>query len=543
MKKPTYPYRLLVGLAAFLISSSCLAQMDLLRLKNSDEEAVFFEDSLLLHQSDTQINELQQTYAESLAQGDTLEAITALNSLSSIYTNRVNYAKSYDGYWQAMLLAEQVGDEKSKATSYNGLAILYSLYERREEALKYYSLALDIHKRLISAGKIDSLSLRESYFPLAVHYKYEGQFGLANAYLDSCELIKTTKLGNSLLTQAERAHIQVLNGDLQSARQLFETLEEGMKKQKPEFLIIFYNYIADMHFLSGQLNASENRYRQAITAAFEHQRHLNYIPDIYEKLATVLAQSGKAVEANHYLKLANDINRSLYSSRSPNNRYLLEIKDEFRLQQQRNKEAAQAQELKNLQQENEISQLQKTLLIIGIGFIISIGFFIFKYWRAKHKAEKKRIENLRKLEAEKAQEIVQIKNQELTGSTLKIIAKDELLNEVKENLRTLESNPDPKDLKKLIRAIDFNKDQSWLDFEKRFLALNENFYEKIRALHPNLKPYDLKICALIKLDFSGKEIARLLGISPESANTSRYRLRKKLELKTEDNLTEYIQRI
>ncbi|MEM6829932.1 MAG: tetratricopeptide repeat protein, partial [Bacteroidota bacterium] len=76
--------------------------------------------------------------------------------------------------------------------------------------------------------------------------------------------------------------------------------------------------------------------------------------------------------------------------------------------------------------------------------------------------------------------------------------------------------------------------------ENRFTAVNKDFFERLKHQFPNLQPYDLKICALIKLNFSGKEMARLLGITPESANTSRYRLRKRLGLKKEENLVTFI---
>ncbi|GAA0881172.1 hypothetical protein GCM10009119_41420 [Algoriphagus jejuensis] len=535
-------YRLSLLFSLLFLPKESPAQQDLLKLHTIDPETSYFEDSLLAKQSDEQLQALRLSHRQKLEKGDTLGAIRDLNALSSLYTNRVDYAKSYDGYWQALLLADKIGDEGSKADSYKGLAILYSLFERREEALNYYLQSLSVSKDLLAKGELDSLALRENYYPLAVHFKYQGDFDQAKAYLDSCESIQAHKT-NSLFTQAERAHILGLEGDPKKAGERLILIESPIKKFQPDYLVIFYNYLADIYFISEDLNKSEETYLLAVRAAFQHQSHLNFVPDIYEKLALVLEQSGKPADANHYLKLANNINRSLYSSRSPNNHYLLEIKDEFRQQQQKAQQLAREQELTNLQQRNEISQLQNTLLIIGLGFLLSLGFFLFKYWRAKHRAERIQAEQQRRMELDKAKEIVAVKNQELTGTTLKMVAKDELIDQIKGQLKSMQAEPHGKELGKLIKTIDINKDQSWLDFENRFLALNEGFYERIQQLHPELKAYDLKVCALIKLDFSGKEMARLLGISPESANTSRYRLRKKLGLKKEDNLGEYIMKI
>ena len=83
-------------------------------------------------------------------------------------------------------------------------------------------------------------------------------------------------------------------------------------------------------------------------------------------------------------------------------------------------------------------------------------------------------------------------------------------------------------------------DQNWEEFEARFISVNKGFYERLKAKYPKLTQGDLKLCALIKLNFSSKDMARLMGISVESVHTTRYRLRKKLGLNREDNLTEFI---
>jgi DNA-binding CsgD family transcriptional regulator len=51
---------------------------------------------------------------------------------------------------------------------------------------------------------------------------------------------------------------------------------------------------------------------------------------------------------------------------------------------------------------------------------------------------------------------------------------------------------------------------------------------------------DLQLCAYIKLNMGTKEVARLMNISPESVNTHRYRLRKKVNLAGEQTLDDFI---
>ena len=85
-----------------------------------------------------------------------------------------------------------------------------------------------------------------------------------------------------------------------------------------------------------------------------------------------------------------------------------------------------------------------------------------------------------------------------------------------------------------------NHDKEWTDFNTSFESINKNFYTRLKQAYPDISPNDLKICALIKMNLSIKEMAGILNISPDSVKTARYRLRKKLQLNTEDNLTDFI---
>ncbi|MEL6194490.1 MAG: tetratricopeptide repeat protein, partial [Bacteroidota bacterium] len=108
------------------------------------------------------------------------------------------------------------------------------------------------------------------------------------------------------------------------------------------------------------------------------------------------------------------------------------------------------------------------------------------------------------------------------------------------SLKAVDGKLDARELKKIVRSISVSNDQNWKEFRTRFVSVNKGFYDKMQARFPALSQRDLKLCALIKLNFSCKEMAKLLGISVESAHTSRYRLRKKLNLTRDVNLTEFI---
>ncbi|HNX78751.1 MAG TPA: LuxR C-terminal-related transcriptional regulator, partial [Prolixibacteraceae bacterium] len=80
----------------------------------------------------------------------------------------------------------------------------------------------------------------------------------------------------------------------------------------------------------------------------------------------------------------------------------------------------------------------------------------------------------------------------------------------------------------------------WEFFQEAFNKADRDFLKKLKEAHPLLTPNDLKLCVYLRLNMSSKEIAPMLNISPQSVEIKRFRLRKKLELDHEQNLTEYI---
>ncbi|MEM9723306.1 MAG: hypothetical protein AAGA10_28815, partial [Bacteroidota bacterium] len=154
--------------------------------------------------------------------------------------------------------------------------------------------------------------------------------------------------------------------------------------------------------------------------------------------------------------------------------------------------------------------------------------------------EKQLIQKKKELEIKQAEELLAVKNRELAASSLKLIEKDEFLAELKEKLSQRNGNIKPEEVRKIVRTISHSKAQNWEEFEARFISVNKEFYQKLNINFPKLSRGDQKLCALIKLNLSSKEMAKLLGISIESVHTSRYRLRKKLGLDRNVSLTEFV---
>jgi len=68
----------------------------------------------------------------------------------------------------------------------------------------------------------------------------------------------------------------------------------------------------------------------------------------------------------------------------------------------------------------------------------------------------------------------------------------------------------------------------------------EELFKKLKESYPGLTPRELSLCAYLRMNISSKEIATLMNISARGVEISRYRIRKKLRLDRDANLTEFM---
>ncbi|WP_405607715.1 triple tyrosine motif-containing protein [Polaribacter sp. Asnod1-A03] len=161
--------------------------------------------------------------------------------------------------------------------------------------------------------------------------------------------------------------------------------------------------------------------------------------------------------------------------------------------------------------------------------------------KTNKESELKELENSQqiiKLNNEKLKNDIESKNRELATSTMNIIKKNDFLNMIKIELIKGDANS----INKVVKIIDknLNNKDDWNMFQEAFNNADKDFLKIVKEKHPTLTPNDLRLCAYLRLNLTSKEIAPLLNISTRSVEVKRYRLRKKMELPHDSNLTNYI---
>jgi len=138
------------------------------------------------------------------------------------------------------------------------------------------------------------------------------------------------------------------------------------------------------------------------------------------------------------------------------------------------------------------------------------------------------------------------RDKELANQTMDLIRKNKFLQKIKEDLERLKKSTSDDLLKEKINSLitkidkDIDHKKQWEVFESAFDDVHEDFLKRLKEKFPNLTPKELKLCAYLRMNISTKEIAPLMNISVRGVEICRYRVRKKLSIDRDQNLTKII---
>jgi ligand-binding sensor domain-containing protein/DNA-binding CsgD family transcriptional regulator len=135
---------------------------------------------------------------------------------------------------------------------------------------------------------------------------------------------------------------------------------------------------------------------------------------------------------------------------------------------------------------------------------------------------------------------LQSKSSEVAGKSLSIAKQSEMIENIQSILDT-EHNVDvlKKEIKKAIKINAINKHE-WETFETNLNQMHNEFIIALSKKFLNLTPKDIKLCIYLKMNLTSKEIAPMMNISYRGVELHRYRLRKKLGLVQEENLSKFL---
>ena len=454
-----------------------------------------------------------------------------------------NYSQSYDYLWEALSLAEKINNSLQLYTIHNRLGMLYGIFEKEKESLSHKLITLSICKNLIEEKVLDEHTLLSSYFSIALYYRKTSNYELAINYFDSCQVVDQAlnhgKVKNGFIL-AELGYIKMVQGDYANAEISINKAITQFIADDAHYLVFAYAYLAELKEKQTHHDEAIENYRKCLQTMDDMNIHIDLRPDILDRLSTLYRVQNNYVKAYSHLRESKNINDSLFNVKSISNQ-LFNMRNKYNEAIDDKNKLLKTKELLIVKKSQNNLRLKIFISILLLFFAI-IGFILFsKFQKKKYLHEKRELALKNAHEKEKAKEILDVKNKELTAYTLQLIDKERIEDELYKYIQT--NIPDRKVINQAKRSISGNNKKMWDEFNLRFVAVNADFYESLRGKFPTLTPTERKYCALIKLKFSSKDMAQLLQISVESVHISRHRLRKKMNMPQGASLSNFIAEI
>ncbi|MFD2034795.1 tetratricopeptide repeat protein [Belliella marina] len=441
--------------------------------------------------------------------------------------------------------------------NHDGLVNNYNLTGRLFYKTKSADLSLESHQKAfdlavktgnklgqaVSLGWIGAIHEKSGDYSLALDCQWKALKILQDEGLDDLSADIKENLGS----------IYEDTGSYDSAFYYFkEAYSLNLQTGDSLILINNINNLGDIYRKKGLLDSALLFTNQALEMSRRYQ-DIYQLSSAYRDISKIYYEAKNFQQAYTYLDSSRMSYQEIYSSESARQMALMEALYDVEFKDR---------EIIKLQEIHSFDRKVKILLIILVLVIFGLSVVIFSRQKLKAAAaealmlyQKEGMETKQKLietelnnvllkEQQMKQEL-ESNTKALTAETLHVIDKNRLMEEIREKLKNTlvdDFREQKKKIRNLVKMIDNNfvKDTDWDDFRNNFEKVHEKFYQNLQEISQELSPADLRLATLMKLNLNSKDIASTLSISPESLRISRYRLKKKLNLKKSDSLQNFI---
>ena len=430
---------------------------------------------------------------------DTLGIANCLMNMGLIYSDRSDYSLASEYFFESLELFESIRATDRVATTYVKLATVFIYEGKLDKAHDFLNRAMDVH-----VSDKFYYGMAEILNRFGILKMTMGEYDSANSYLQNALDLskKIDDLDGVTKNHVDLAEVALLTKEYGEAEKL---LQEGLVYAK---------------------KVSSNK----------------WLKEIYHGLTKIAKNNEDLEGAIFYYDQYSSVRDSIFNAQTLNN--LSRLEAELATLEKNRQLEAKDDEILILEQLSYLQNIKLIILIVVVIVVILISMLIIR----NKKLLSERKERQAREESDKVKQELEFKNKELVSYTLNFVQKNQLLEEMTSLIKDAKKDSTHslrKDLIVMERTIKkhLQIDKDWENFKLRFESLHSGFFDRILAEESSLTGNDLKLCALVKMNFNIKEIADMMGISTKSVKTARYRLKKKLQLPTEMSLNDFLYKI
>lgn len=472
-----------------------------------------------------------------------------------IYSKRLEYPQALKQLLAAEIAFEQllhqnredISLKRDYAECLNKISEVYFHLERLDRALEYIGTSLKFYKEINDLQQIakttrnlGGIYFKEGRYEEAlVAYLKVLEYSNSVDYKEDIQVLYLNIGATYLILERPEKSIEYFN--LAEAEILKAINSDGKNnKLAKELSKVYYNKACYYYLIDNQ-----NSY-----STFLH-KSLSVLDSIYapaEADAPVLnlhrlyKEKGDFKMAYHYLLMYQDIKDSLFNIKNATRIHQLEKEHELYKNQR-------SYEIEKRETERQYWILLAAMLLVLLAILLYSNRQKRKIISAaKEKKKMTEIQSVLESEITAKEESLIKKEKEVKGLASKIVAKNQSLHSLRDHMdqidRTLRNDINHKKIRDMIKS---SRDTEEIENDRKKLLLNLeqisiSMFEKLDADFGGLTKRQKQLAALVKQEFSAKEIAVLFNISHKAAQTGKYRLKKILKLDPDEDLESFLKK-
>lgn len=448
--------------------------------------------------------------------------IRAANVLANHYWQVKNYEKSFEWLLYSSKILETTTSENfpNMAEHLNFIGRCYYYFKDYENAMVYYKKSSEIIKTNFNAKAV-----LEAQNTLGLCYQKLGQLSLAKKHFTKVindtskykdliwQGIASGNLGyNYYLEESYNKAIPLFEKDIQNALQIGE-LGLAAGSAIP---------LADIYLKNGKLESAKQKIAEARSYIRQSQQK-DRLRKLYPLMSKWHAANFEIDSSSIYLD----------STIMAINAYHQKYNTIKLLRANQRVDAIDRElEIEKLHTENRLKISQRNYIILSISLLL-LGSLLAYWFRNQSLLRKQEIKLLK---IEKTERELKLSKNQLQNLKLKIQNGQKTIESLQKEIKTNDNQNIIGELKSKI--IITNED--WDKYQILFTEAYPNFITSLKNTFENLTPSELRCLCLEKLKLSNKEMALVLGVSSNSVMVTKHRIRKKLNLKSQQELQKLV---
>jgi tetratricopeptide (TPR) repeat protein len=458
-------------------------------------------------------------------EGDMLMAGAALQTLGGLEVQLGNLPKALDYTSKALRIKK--GNSKAFAHFQKELGTIAIVYDM----MGLYDKALLLYKEIIKfTENEDKPSWLGSLINVGVLYENLGQLDSAYYYFDMVEQDKSNDAAEmAYVAQFGKARIFNLRGRYKEA----DVLLQKVYAQTGDIFVLHY-WRAKNHLDLGNLDSAWSIAKKAYADELHSTQASENLINLLDILSSVCEVRRKYDSALYFKKAQYALADSLFKKGTQRKLSSLYVEIETMDKQ------IEIDQLNAEKDINEVKNRDLTIIIVVGSFAafmaIIAGIFIYRNRVKKHQLQTDRL----RFEIEQ-------KSRDLHHQALRMIQINHHLTEVEEQLRKLkkDGSNSPQEVQRLLTLINLNKnlEKEWENFSDYFSRVHEGFIETIENRFPNLSASEKRLVVLVRMNLTNKELASLLNIELGSVKMAKFRLKRKLNLSEDQDLSVFLENL